>query len=179
MALTDEQLEAIDPTHLPTAGDGEVLIAFLDYYRAVIERKAAGLTREQLDIALAPSDMTLGGMLKHLAYVEDWWFRQVFLGLDPSPPWDTAPWEDDHDWDWHSAAGDEPEALHARYRDACGRSRAVLDEHRDLHALAARDNRHGVRFSLRWILVHMIEEYARHAGHADLIRQAIDGATGD
>ena len=132
---------------------------------------AAGLTREQLD---APPSDDARGMLKHLAYVEDGGVR--FLGsIQPAMGYRYGRTTTTGTAQRRRRA----RALHARSRDACGRSRAVLDEHRDLHALAARDNRHGVRFSLRWILVHMIEEYARHAGHADLIRQAIDGATGD
>ncbi len=82
-----------------------MLRAFLDHYRATIRLQASGLTDDQLDQALAPSDLTLGGMLKHLAFVEDYWFSYNLAAHEPAPPWDSAPWDDDPDWDWHSASG--------------------------------------------------------------------------
>ena len=68
--------------------------------------------------------MTLGGMLKHLAYVEDSWFSEVLLGRAPGPPWNTVDWDADHDWDWHSAAGDSPGQILALWQDAVARSRS-------------------------------------------------------
>ena len=88
-----------------SADEVGMLRGFLDHYRATIRLQAAGLDDAQLDQRLAPSDLTLGGMLKHLAFVEDYWFSYNLAGHEPSPPWDTAPWDDDPDWDWHSAAG--------------------------------------------------------------------------
>lgn len=179
MALSDDQLAAIDPEHLPLGTEYEQLTGFLDYYRAVIERKCAGLGATQLATAVGSSDLTLGGMLKHLAFVEDWWFGQVLGGAEPNEPWASAPWHDDNDWDWHSARFDDPQTLVALYGEACQRSRAVLADRHDLDIVSARPNSRGTHFNLRWILIHMVEEYARHAGHADLLRQSIDGATGD
>ncbi len=164
----------------PRAGEErETLIAFLDYYRAVIADKAGGLTAAQLDTRLAPSTLTLGGIVHHLALVENWWFHQVLLGLEPDEPWKSAPFDDDPDWDFAVAATLDPATIVERYQAECARSRAATDAIPDLDRLSIWKNRRGERFSLRWILVHMIEETARHAGHADLIRESIDGATGD
>ncbi len=157
-----------------------MLREFLDHYRATLRLQASGLTDEQLTQTLPPSDLSLGGMLKHLAYVEDWWFSENLLGNQPHPPWDTAPWDDDADWDWHSAAGQTHAELDALLVDAVARSDAALEEalaRGGLDQHTSRPRRDGSPISLRWVLVHMVEEYARHAGHADLIRQSIDGAT--
>jgi uncharacterized damage-inducible protein DinB len=124
--------------------------------------------------------MTLGGMLKHLAYVEDLWFSRSLHGRDPEHPWDTADWKADPDWDWHSAADDTPEQVHALWQEAVARSRALVAEalaDGGLDQPACRTWPDGRAPSLRWILCHMIEEYARHNGHADLIRESIDGLT--
>ncbi|WP_374456028.1 DinB family protein [Nocardioides sp.] len=169
----------------PAYSDTEVgmLRSFIDHYRATIRLQASGLTDEQLDQPLPPSDLTLGGMLKHLAFVEDYWFSYNLAAHEPAPPWDAAPWDDDPDWDWHSAAGTPHAELDALLADAIARADRCLDE-----ALAAdpeldrpvarpRPPEKGQTATVRWVLVHMVEEYARHAGHADLIRQSIDGAT--
>ena len=160
-----------------TGSEVETLTAFLDYYRVVLRRKAEGLTAQQLDFALPPSSMTLGGMLKHLTYVEYWWYVEILGDQTPPEPRASVDWSADSDWDWHSAVDDSPSELLAEYDRACAESRDAvagvgLDE------IARRRTRHGA-VSLRWIHVHMIEEYARHCGHADLLREAIDGETGD
>lgn len=157
-----------------------MLREFLDHYRATIRLQASGLTDEQLRQTLPPSDLTLGGMLKHLAFVEDYWFRFHLAGLEWAEPWSSVDWEADADWDWHSAAEQTHAELDALLVTAIAESDRRLDEALgagDLDQRAARERRHGESATLRWILVHMVEEYARHAGHADLIRQSIDGAT--
>ena len=160
-----------------------MLRSFLDHYRATIRLQASGLTDAQLDQTLPPSDLTLGGMLKHLAFVEDYWFSYHLVADEPAPPWDTAPWDDDPDWDWHSAAGESHADLDALLVRAIARSEerldAVLAADPDLGRRVARPRppEKGETATVRWVLVHMVEEYARHAGHADLIRQSIDGAT--
>ncbi len=169
----------------PSYANDEVgmLRSFLDHYRATVRLQASGLSDEQLDQPLPPSDLTLGGMLKHLAFVEDYWFSYNLAANDPAPPWDTAPWGDDPDWDWHSAAGAPHAELDALLVEAIVRSDACLDAtlagDPDLGQRVARrrDPAKGETPTLRWVLVHMVEEYARHAGHADLVRQSIDGAT--
>ncbi|WP_191280064.1 DinB family protein [Nocardioides flavus (ex Wang et al. 2016)] len=160
-----------------------MLRSFLDHYRATIRLQASGLTDEQLDQPLAPSDLTLGGMLAHLAFVEDYWFSYNLAAHEPAAPWDTAPWDDDPDWDWHSAAGRSHGELDGLLVAAIERSDECLDAmltaDPDLGRPVAlpRPPGKGETASIRWVLVHMVEEYARHAGHADLIRQSIDGAT--
>jgi uncharacterized damage-inducible protein DinB len=152
---------------------------FLDLQRAVLLAKTDGLDAEQLNRRLAPSELTLGGLLKHLAYVEDDWIQVDFLGRPPVEPWAAAPWTRDRDWEIHSAADDTPEQLRTLYRDACQRSRNAVAAHTLDELSAGRDRTTGERWSLRWILTHLIEETARHNGHADFLREAIDGRTGD
>jgi uncharacterized damage-inducible protein DinB len=161
----------------------ETLLGFLDYHRDTLRRKTEGLTSDQLSATLPPSTMTLGGMLKHLALVEDWWFSVALLDNEAVEPWKSVDWEADGDWDWHSASEDSPEELRRLFDDAVAASdrnleRAVAEG--GLDTLAARPQRStGRPVSLRWILTHMVEEYARHNGHADLIRESIDGVTGE
>jgi uncharacterized damage-inducible protein DinB len=167
----------------PLAGDESATLAgFLDFQRATLAWKCAGLDAAGLRATVAASSMTLGGMLKHLALVEDWWFSQWLHGRDPVPPWDTVDWDADPDWDWHSAAEDSPERLHALWQDAMARSRSAVAEalaDGGPGRLARRAWPDGRAPSLRWILCHMIEEYARHNGHADLLRESLDGLTGE
>jgi uncharacterized damage-inducible protein DinB len=177
--VTDDEIAAIDPEHTPTGDELALLTGFLDYYRAVMVRKAMGLTREQLATRLGPSEMTLGGLVKHLAFAEDIWFDHRVLGNDRGEPWASVDWDADPDWEFHSAVDDEPAAIFRLYDEACERSRAAVAAVGDLDAIAKLPARRGKHFSMRWILLHMIEETARHAGHADLIRESIDGATGD
>ena len=173
--------ERIDP---PLAADeAATLLAFLDYHRDTFRMKCDGLDQSQLATPLPPSSMTLGGMMKHLALVESSWFSEVFEGGELMPPFDTAPWDDDRDWEWHTAEDDTPAQLRALFDEAVAGADRVIATALDgagLDALSVRGSRSGGElFSLRWILVHMIEEYARHNGHADLIRESIDGRTGE
>lgn len=168
MERTDPDLAGDDPT---------LLTQFLDYHRAV--QKVRGLTRAQMATRLPTSELTLAGLVKHLALVEDSWFTGRLRGLPDPEPWAYAPWDDDPDWEFHSAVDDEPADLIALYEQACDRSRAAVATVGDLDALSARRSRRGDPFTMRWILLHMIEETARHNGHADLLRQAVDGATGE
>jgi hypothetical protein len=126
--------------------------------------------------------MTLGGMLKHLAAVEDDWFSVWLHGREPSAPWASVDWDADPDWDWHSAADDTPSQLFDLWSDTVARSRADVGaaiEDGGLDRLTQRKWTDGRSPSLRWLLCHMIEEYARHNGHADLLRESIDGQTGE
>jgi len=164
------------------AGEAETLIGFLEYQRATFAWKTAGLDATGLATTVAASSMTLGGMLKHLALVEDWWFSQWLRGNGPAPPWDTVDWDGDADWDWHSAAEDTPDQLHAIWGENVERSRNCVTDalaEGDLGQPARRTWPDGRAPSMRWILTHMIEEYARHNGHADLIRESVDGETGE
>ena len=171
MERTDPDLRADERT---------MLVQFLDFHRATLISRIEGLTIEQLSVTRPPSELTLAGLIKHLALVEDTWFVERMAGRPAPEPWLSAPFDDDEDWDFHSAVDDTPEELLALYRAACDRSRAVVAEHDDLDALSVVPSRsdEGL-FSLRWILLHMIEETARHNGHADLLRESIDGLTGE
>ena len=161
------------------ADETTTLRAFLDLYRDVLLRKAEGLSAEQLARTLPPSTLHLAGLLKHMAYVEGYWLGEVLLDAEPVPPFADVDWDADNDWEFTTAAGESPEVLTGYLRDAIARSDATLDRAGDLGARAARVlPRRGEAPTLRWILVHLIEEYARHCGHADLIRESIDGATG-
>ncbi|MBN2624909.1 MAG: DinB family protein [Acidimicrobiales bacterium] len=170
-------MERTDPD---LAGDDLTLLTqFLDYHRATLVQKVGGLTRAQMATRLPTSELTLAGLVKHLALVEDSWFTGRLRGLADPEPWASAPWDDDPDWEFHSAVDDEPADLIALYEQACDRSRAAVATVGDLDALSARRSRRGEPFTMRWILLHMIEETARHNGHADLLREAVDGATGE
>lgn len=154
------------------ADERTTLTWFLDHQRGVMLRKVADLDEEGLRRSMTPSGLTLLGMLKHLAYVERWWFRSVFAGEDVSFPWTDA----DPDADWRAESYESAAEIAALYRDECDRARAIV-------AAASFDDAvvspRGRTMTLRWIVVHMIEETARHLGHADIMREAIDGATGD
>ncbi|WP_433293793.1 DinB family protein [Pseudonocardia sp. CA-142604] len=170
----------------PLAGDETAtLLGFLDFQRATFDWKCAGLDAAGLGATVGVSSMTLGGMIKHLAFVEDHWCTQWLYGRDMPPPWDTVDWKADPDWDWHSAAQDSPEQLFALWRDAMARSRALVAEALADGGLEQQARRtppehwHSEPPTLRWILVHLIEEYARHNGHADLLRESVDGLTGE
>ena len=133
----------------------------------------------RLRATVGASTMTLGGMLKHLARFANDMASGWLHGRAQRPPWDTVDWHADHDWDWRSATDDPPERLYALWREAAARSRSLVrealadggPERRGRGAL-------GELPSLRYILINMIEEYARHNGHADLIRDSVDGLVG-
>ena len=168
----------------PEAGDeAATLLGFLDYQRATLAWKCSGLDSAGLRATTAASTMTLGGLLKHMALVEYAWFARSLHGREYAPPWDAVDWTADPDWEWRTAAEDSPEELLALWRRAVDQSRAdvaqVVDGGDGLGRLAKRTWADGRAPSLRWILCHMIEEYARHNGHADLLRESIDGATGE
>ncbi|GAB3654431.1 DinB family protein [Zhihengliuella somnathii] len=161
------------------ASERGTLLAFIDYYRAVMLRKAEGLTREELARTVAPSTMSLVGMIKHLAYVEHEWFAHRLDGRPMAEPWANVDWAGDYDWDWNSAAADTWEDVATLYLREVEHSREIMGRHHDLEAPLAVTTKDGQPISLRWMLVHLVEEYARHAGHADLLREAIDGSVGD
>jgi hypothetical protein len=162
-----------------TGPELQQLCAFLDFQRATVLWKTEGLDAEQLRRPHPPSTLTLGGLLHHLALVEDSWFQERFAGLPEREPWASVDWKADPDFEFRTAADLDPGELRTRYLDACARSREVVDRAEGLDQLSARAGRGGRHWDLRWVLIHMIEETARHAGHADLIRESIDGATGE
>jgi uncharacterized damage-inducible protein DinB len=167
----------------PVAGDETAtLLGSLERQRATFAWKCGGLDSAGLSARLAPSTMTLGGLLKHMALIEDHYFSVRLLGREPAPPWNTVDWDADRDWEWHTASQDSPEQLYALWQDAVVRSRSAVKQ-----ALANGGLDQPIRHtwpdgrtpSLRRTLIDLIEEYARHVGHADLIRESIDGLVGE
>lgn len=176
--VVDEQGRREPPL---AAGEVDTLLGFLDFQRQTLEWKTRGLDGAGLSATLPPSTMTLGGLLKHLAWVEDHWFAHRLHGLERHRSWLGVDPAAEPDWEWTSAAGDTPEALRELWSGAVDRSRrlaAAVLETTGPDTPEQRGSVHGT-VSLRWILVHMIEEYARHNGHADLLREAVDGAVGE
>jgi len=154
----------------------EQLSAFLDYQRETLLWKVDGLSKAELLRPLMSSGMMLLGLVKHLAYVERWWFQSVFAGEDVDYPWT----DDDPDADWRVEPDEDVASVLDFYRAEATRSREIMSS-AGLDDLARRPHTPppGGDRSLRWIVLHMIEETARHNGHADLMREAIDGATGE
>lgn len=179
MTVIDDQGRPEPPT---AATELDTLVGFLEYQRATFEWKCAGLDSAGLNATTASSSMTLGGMMKHLALNEDGWLSERLLGNEPAAEWADVDWDADEDWEWHSAVDDSPERLRQLWADAVTHSRACVAtalERDGLDTVAVGPIGDGSHVSLRWILVHLIEEYARHNGHADLLREAIDGETGE
>ena len=176
--------DAMIPREPPFAGDeAATLLGSLERQRATFAWKCGGLDQAGMRATVGASTMTLGGMLKHLALVEADYFVHRLQGRDPGPPWNSIDWDADPNWEWRTAADDSPEELMSLWRDAVARSRAAVDE-----ALAQGDleqpvpgitNERGEHPFLRRMLVDLIEEYARHTGHADLIRESVDGLVGE
>lgn len=159
------------------ADERTTLVAFLAYQRGVLARKAEGLIDEQARMATCPpSDLTMLGLVRHMADVERSWSQRSMLGTAAGPIYyGPAHPEGDRDGDFHPP----PDATLA---DALATYWAEVDAADAIYAAASLDDierSDRSMYSLRWILVHLVEEYARHCGHADLIRQAIDGTTGD
>jgi len=164
----------VDEDELYTYGEREMLEAFLDWYRVVVVRKLGGLTLEDATRRVVPSESNLLGIVKHLGYVERGWFQTGLLGETFDVPWS----DEDPDADFRIESGETIESVAAWYRDMCERSREITAR-TSLDAVEVRVSPNRPPASLRWILVHMIEETARHAGHMDIIREQIDGSTGD
>lgn len=167
----------------PLQGDeSSTLLGFLDNQRATLAWKCRDLDRDGLATTIGSSTMTLGGLLKHLAYVEDDWSHGWLHGIDRPDPWETIDWNADPDWEWHSTAEDTPDELLTFWQRSVRRSQQRIDKalaNGGLDTVAARSWPDERAPSLRWIIVHLIEEYARHNGHADLLRESVDGATGE
>ncbi len=177
------ELDGDGRPEVPVAGDEiATLLGFLDFQRATLDWKTRGLGAAGLRATVGVSTITLGGLLKHLAYVEDNWFSRRLHGHDPALPWVTGEWESDSYWGWRPTPEETYEQLHTVWEAAMARSRSLVAKalaEGGLDTLARQPWPNGTSPSLRWIVVHMIEEYARHNGHADLIRESVDGQTGE
>jgi Protein of unknown function (DUF664) len=160
---------------LPNVGDErEILTSFLDWHRATLELKCSGVPPERLSERLVqPSSLSLHGLVRHLAGVERWWF-QIQFAREEVPMLYYS--DDDPDQDFESLDGDVEKALEV-WRGECRRSREIVAAAKSLDETGIRKST-GKPISLRRILVAMIAEYARHNGHADLLRERIDGAVG-
>ena len=152
-----------------------MLSGMLDWYRAAVVRKVEGISPATARTTPVRSGTTIAGLLKHLALVEDSWFDDRFAGSAEPEPWASAPWDDDRDWEFHSAIDDRMEDLVALYETSCDRSR------RHGRPRSGRSSHERTRraFILRFAYVHLIEETARHLGHMDILREYLDGSTGE
>ena len=171
------------PWEPPLAGtEAEHLLAALDRLRTTFRFKADGLNATGLQTTIGPSSLTLGGLLKHLAAQEDYASTTKLSGQPLGEPWDAAGWDGNDDWEFTSAADDTPEELYALWDRAVARSRAKFDAalaDDGLDQLVATGWPDGRHISLRRLLFDMVEEYGRHTGQADLLREAVDGVVGE
>jgi uncharacterized damage-inducible protein DinB len=166
--------ERTEPPH--EADERATLTGFLQHQRETLAWKCSGLTAEQLrHRAVSPSDLSLIGLIRHLTDVEHGWFRGVLSGEDIRPIY----WGEDRSQDTDFAVdGTDTDEAFRLWHEACARSREIVAAAESLDVTGLH-RRSGSVYSLRWILTHMIEEYARHNGHADLLRERIDGTTGE
>jgi uncharacterized damage-inducible protein DinB len=164
----------LEYSDLPRVADEvTTLTAFLEWQRATLVRKCDGLTAEQLRLRSAPpSTLSLLGLVRHLADVERWWFRRILAQEQVSEIYSN---EADPDGDFNGVDDADADEAFATWRSECERARQIVAT-RSLGDVVRHPKGHDV--SMRWILVHMVEEYSRHNGHADLLRERIDGAVG-
>jgi len=159
-----------------------MLLSALERSRATFAWKRGGLEAAGLGKPHPPTSMTLGGLLKHLALIEDWTTATKLTGQPLGPPWDTVDFDSDPDWEWHTGAHDSPMELYPLWRGAVERSRSawarvLADGGLDQPSTYRTDA--GEHPNLRLVLVDLHDEYARHVGHADLLREAVDGLVGE
>jgi len=167
-----------DSPPIPLAADERTsLLAFLGFLRADLVDRTFGLDHGQLQITLSPSTLSLSRLLGHMALVEEFWFRVRFAGEEPEATWEVIDWDADPDGEMTLAQTWSVEELNDRFAAAIADSNTRIDAAFSLDQLSVGADQDGEQWNLRWILIHMIEEYARHCGHADLIRESIDGDT--
>ena len=165
-----------DPAHpdLQPGDERTALVQRLDHYRTIAGGALVGVPWEQATARLLPAtDMTIAGIVRHLAWAEDRWFQGRLLGATMPAPWD-APGADDADHSMRLAPDDTGDGIVRLYADACDRSRAAVERCESLGHVAAVPSFGIGPVNLRWILVHLIEETARHAGHLDVLRDTLE-----
>jgi hypothetical protein len=171
------------PWEPPLAGtEVEALVGSLERLRATFRYKADGLDAAGLSTRVGASTLTIGGLLKHLATNEDFKFAVKLSGAPMDPVWDGNGWDASDDWELESAADDPPEVLYALYDGAVARARANLSEaisDGGLDRQVEDSDGEGNHANLRRLVCDQIEEYGRHTGHADLLREAVDGRVGE
>ena len=168
--------------HESLSAEAQAVLAVLERNRRTFAWKTGGLDRRGLAASAAASSMTLGGLVKHMALVEADWLAVKLAGQPYGPPWEEVDFDADPDWEWRTGAQDAPEEVYALWRSAVQRSQDVV-------AAVLRDGgmgapgqitgRDGRPVSVREMLLDMIEEYARHTGHADVLRESVDGLVGE
>jgi len=162
--------------------EAEALTAVLERNRRTFAWKTEGLDAAGMSSPTAATSMTLGGLVKHLALVEADWLVVKLAGQGCGPPWDEIDFDQDRQWEWRTGAQDDPDSVRALWRQAVERSRSVVAQviaERGLDGPSSYTFRNGKTPSVRAMLLDMIEEYARHTGHADLLREAVDGRVGE
>lgn len=173
--MSEAANEGVKPAPPQDSAERKTLNSFLDYHRATILRKVAGVDEEKgKRPSMPPSTLNLIGLVKHLAVNEIWWFQDRFAGLNPQGLPDA---DNDPEADFRVEPGETLAGLIAYYNEACEASRRIA-ANASLDDLSAATREDGTKVTLRWIILHMIEETARHNGHADLLREGIDGVTG-
>lgn len=186
--VTGTSVHVMDWTELPLTDcrqgtDAEILCFALERVHQQFAWKTGRLNAEQLRRRHPPSTMTLAGLIKHMAAVEDGFTARAH-GRKAGPPWDTVDWAADEDWDWHSAVTDEPEELYALWYGAIERSLAawramIADDGLDVTVAQGTWNGEPYLVSRRRVLVDLLEENLMHTGHADVLREAVDGLRGN
>jgi uncharacterized damage-inducible protein DinB len=160
-----------------TGSEAATLLGSLERQRATLAWKCADLDAAGLSATVGASAVTLGGLLKHLAYMEDINFSRDLAGRELPSPWDAVDWATEAGWEWRSASENTPDELYELWNAAAARSRSAVAE---ALAGAGLSLTFGARpHSLRRLLVDMVEEYGRHTGQADLIRESVDGRVGE
>ena len=156
-------------------GERETLEGFLDWYRAVVERTVNGLTIDDATRPMTPTGMSALGVVKHLGWVERGWFRETFAGEDV----EAIDVDGDNSAEFAISSEDTIDSVIGFYRNEVEESRRISRTANSLDALSVKETPYRERVSLRWVMVHVLEETARHAGHLDLMREEIDGQVGD
>ena len=171
------------PWEPPLAGsEAEHLFGALDRLRTTFRWKADGLDDRGLRVSVGASELTMGSLLKHLAFVEAFYARLKLAGRSPGDPWETVDWEANPGWDFASAGADSAEELYALYDNAVAQARGIYDDavaDGGLDQIVDAHDDEGRHASLRRIVFDLVEEYGRHTGHADLLREAVDGRVGE
>jgi uncharacterized damage-inducible protein DinB len=179
-AAVMSEAPAVQPPSDPA--EIESLRAILERNRRTFAWKTAELDETGLRVTTAASSMTLGGLVKHMALVEADWLAVKLAGQKYGAPWETVDFDADPDWDWRTGALDSPEDVYALWRAAVERSRGIVADviaERGLGGPASFTWPDGRTPTVRDMLLDMVEEYARHTGHADVLREAVDGRVGE